>query len=65
MNIAAVILWYLVGYAGCVWAVSRHRDVTGHNLSVFTMLALGGPVFPILLLIALADTDKVVIRRRK
>lgn len=65
MNIAVVILWYLIGYVGCVWSISRIGDITRHDLCLFLLFAVLGPIAPIIAFFSTWNADAVVIRRRK
>jgi lipid-A-disaccharide synthase-like uncharacterized protein len=65
MNIALIILWYLIGYVGCIWAVSRKYAVTETDFVIFLFFAVFGPVVPLMFVLFTADSGKVVIRRRK
>lgn len=66
MNIAvAAILWYLIGYVGCVRAWSRKFDVTLEDMILFLLAAVLGPTIPAIICASYFDYNKVVIRRRK
>jgi hypothetical protein len=65
MNIAVVILWYLIGYVGCIWSISRVADITAHDLGLFFLFAVLGPIAPVIACFSTGNADAVVIRRRK
>jgi hypothetical protein len=65
MNIAVLVLWYLVGYVGCVWALTRHEDVTHATLYRLSVFAFLGPLGVAMIVFCLFDSNTVAIRRRK